>query len=113
MSINRPVSQNQYSAQDVINSSLDQDFGVSVVEMLGFDGTNLQRQITPNTATKITTSGSIVYVGIAPPGTAQATAGWQAKKIDSTDANNVVITWADGDTNFDNVATDLSGLSYS
>jgi len=39
------------------------------------------------------------------------TAAWQARKIDTS--SGVVITWADGDANFDNVATDLTSLSYS
>lgn len=62
-------------------------------------------------AMKVTTSGSITYMGVAKPGTAQSSALWQARKIDST--TDTVITWADGDTLFDNVATDLTSLTYS
>ena len=65
----------------------------------------------PPQATKITTSGLITYVATAAPGTAQSSAAWQVKKIDET--SGMVITWADGDANFDNVATDLAALSYS
>lgn len=61
-------------------------------------------------ATKITVSGSITYVGLAAVGTAQSTAAWQCKKIDET--SGVVITWADSNANFDNVATDLTSLTY-
>jgi len=62
-------------------------------------------------ASKITVVGSVTYIAIAAPGTAQATAKWQVKKIDET--TGVVITWADGNGKFDNKATDLTALSYS
>jgi len=63
-------------------------------------------------AQKITTVGDDTYIALAPAGTAEATAGWRAYKA-STSGTTTTITWADGDTNFDNVATDLTALSYS
>lgn len=99
------------SEQTMQNHSFDSDFGVSVSESLGYDGQNLQRLNADAMATKITTSGSVTYIAIAAPGTAESTAKWQAKKVDST--TGVVITWADGNANFDNVATDLTALTYS
>ena len=62
-------------------------------------------------ATKITVSGAVTYIGEAVTGTAQATAAWRCQKIDTT--TGTVITWADGNGNFDNVATDLTTLTYS
>lgn len=62
-------------------------------------------------ATKITTVGDVTYIANAPAGSAESAAVWQAKKINAADG--VVITWANGDTKFDNVATDLTALSYS
>ena len=62
-------------------------------------------------AMKVTTSGSITYIGIAKVGSSEASAVWQCKKIDTT--TGVVITWADGDSRFDNVASDLTALTYS
>lgn len=86
--------------------------GIMIVSNLGVDGSdNLQRPIAPCLATKITESGSITYVAKAAPGTAQATAKWQCMKIDET--TGMVITWADGNSNFDNAATDLTSLTYS
>lgn len=64
-------------------------------------------------SSKITTVGSITYVGVAPCGTAQSAALWQCKKVDSSVLGTTVITWADGNANFDNIATDLTSLSYS
>lgn len=66
---------------------------------------------TSSYAQKVTTSGSVTYVAIAVPGTAQSAAAWQVKKIDDT--TGTITTWADGDANFDNIATDLTALTYS
>jgi len=62
-------------------------------------------------ALRLTTVGSIDYVGEADTGTATSSALWRAKKVDST--SGIIITWADGNANFDNVATDLTALTYS
>jgi ABC-type Zn uptake system ZnuABC Zn-binding protein ZnuA len=61
-------------------------------------------------ATKVTVVGAVTYSAKAPAGTLQSEAKWQVKKIDET--TGIVITWADGNTNFDNIATNLSALSY-
>lgn len=62
-------------------------------------------------ATKITVAGTISYIAKAEPGTLYSTAAWQVQKVDETDGT--IITWADGNANFDNTATDLTALSYS
>lgn len=62
-------------------------------------------------AIKITEVGSVTYIAYANPGTAESAASWQALKLDSS--SGIRITWADSNTNFDNVATDLTALSYS
>ena len=62
-------------------------------------------------AMKVTTSGTVTYLALAKPGTTESSALWQARKIDAT--TGAVITWADGDTLFNNVATDLTALTYS
>ncbi len=67
--------------------------------------------LTTNYNTKITESGNYTYVAKAVIGSAQASAVWQAFRIDET--SGMVILWADGNDNFDNVATDLTALSYS
>lgn len=108
---NRPASQNKYPEQYMQNISFDEDFGVNAVETLGYDGQALQRSLADAMAVKVTTSGDITYIGLAAAGTAEATAKWQARKINAS--SGVVITFADGNANFDNVATDLTALSYS
>lgn len=62
-------------------------------------------------AMKVTTSGTVTYLALAKPGTSESSALWQARKIDAT--SGAVITWADGNTNFDNSASDLTALTYS
>jgi len=60
-------------------------------------------------ARQIMVSGTDTYIAIAVAGSATSAAVWRAYKVDSDGSK----TWADGDTNFDNVATSLSGLTYS
>jgi len=64
-----------------------------------------------NYATKITESGSYTYIAWANPGSLEGTACWKVMRID--DSTGMVITWADGDTKFNNKATDLTTLTYS
>jgi hypothetical protein len=110
MPITKP-SQAKHSEQNILNDSFDEEAGVSTIQPLGFDGVNIQRMTADALALKVTVDGTVTYLGISAPGTAQATAKWQCKKIDAT--TGTIITWADGDANFDNVATDLTSLSYS
>lgn len=98
--------------QAILNSSFNPDTGLLQVESLGYDGVGSRVNTSPITATKITTVGEVTYIAKAAPGTAQATAKWQCKKIDATDPNNIIFTWA-GNGGFNQVATDLTSLSYS
>jgi len=108
---NRPLSQTKYTEQNMGNTSFDEDFGVNTVEALGYDGQGLQRLNADNMAVKVTVSGTVTYLGLAQPGTAETTAKWQARKINTS--SGVVVTYADGNSNFDNVVTDLTALTYS
>lgn len=115
-----PLTNN--TEQELSNLSWDKDFNVAVVEMLGYDSStsSLRRVIvdpngafataTSNLAVKMTISGTSTYIAKAAPASTQASAVWQVKKIDSS--SGIIITWADGNANFDNVATDLTSLTY-
>lgn len=59
-----------------------------------------------------TEAGGISYVGEADPGTATAAAAWRIKKLIET-GPDVAVTWADGDSDFDNVWDNRASLSYS
>lgn len=100
------------SVQEALNRSFDWDFHKLYVEPVDSDGTNALRQTSKLVAVKITTSGTDTYVGKAPIGTAQSAAAWQAKKI-AVSGSDTTITWAGGTANFNQVATDLTALSYS
>lgn len=56
-------------------------------------------------------SSTITYVGFAVPGTATSAASWAIKRLDST--SGLVVLWADGNSNFDNIWDDRASLSYS
>jgi len=60
---------------------------------------------------KITESGVYTYIAKAPVGTAQSSAAWQAFRLDET--SGMILLYADGNDNFDNVATDLTSLTYA
>jgi len=61
-------------------------------------------------AIKITESGNYTYIGKAPAGSAQASAVWQIFRIDET--IGLVILWCDGDSLFNNIASDMTILNY-
>lgn len=106
------VNPHVHTDQEILNSSFDETTGVLGVLPLEYDpsGATL-RKVTDNLATKVTESGLVTYVAEATPGSSQASSVWRVQKIDET--TGAVITWADGNTNFDNVATDLTALTYS
>lgn len=106
---------NAYTEQEVLNFGLDVEEinpPTSIRGQLEYTGSGWVRKGSGLVSKKITVSGTTVYVACAPIGTAQASATWQAKKI-ATSGNDTTITWADGNANFDNVATDLTALTYS
>lgn len=51
------------------------------------------------------------YLGTAPVGSAKSAAVWRIRKIDQT--TGLDDTWADGDSNYDNIWDNRSGLTYS
>lgn len=63
-------------------------------------------------AKKITVIGTTTYIAAAPIGSLQSSAVWQVKKI-AVSGSDTIITWADGNNNFDNIATDLTILNYT
>lgn len=50
------------------------------------------------------------YIAEAIPGTLANSAAWRVKKIVTATGTT---TWADGNSNFDNIATNLTGLTYA
>lgn len=63
-------------------------------------------------ATRVDTSASpLIYLGLAAPGSASSAAVWQVTRFDTT--VGVIQTYADGNTNFDNIWDNRASLSYS
>lgn len=56
-------------------------------------------------------SATILYVGKAAAGSSAGSAAWSIQRIDTS--SGTVITWADGNTNEDNVWNNRASLSYS
>jgi hypothetical protein len=102
------------SEQAILNLSSDDTVSprTLVFGLLEWNGSGYSRKISGVLAKKITISGTTTYVASGPIGVSQNLPVWQAKKI-STSGADTIITWADGDSNFDNLATDLTALSYS
>ena len=116
------------TSQYIDNESFDETYEQAAVEILteNAGGTALERQKTiateetlqavetavkKETATRIVISGTDIYVGKAAIASATNAAVWQVKKIDT--ASDVIITWADGNSNYDNLFTNPAGLSFS
>jgi hypothetical protein len=57
-------------------------------------------------------TASVTYIGNAKIASATSAAVWQIKKIDES-GSVITVTWADGNSNFDNVWNDRLSLSYS
>ena len=104
-------TQVKYTEQNVLNNIYESALKAIVVLNAGYTGSGTQLPIADSMAVKITESGTTTYIGIAAPGTAQSASTWQCKKID--ESSGMVLTWADGNADFDNVATDLTALTYS
>ena len=98
------------------NTSFDEDFGVNAVELLGYDGKNLQRINASNLSLQIDYSGGSnpIYIGIASPGTATSENKWQIKKLTFDGNNNITsIAYAGGAPDFNQIYDDRASLSYS
>jgi hypothetical protein len=54
----------------------------------------------------------IAYLGEAIVGTSSASALWRIRKLDSSNLD-LVVTWADGDSDFNNIWDDRISLTYS
>ena len=69
-----------------------------------------------NYATQIddVSTTSVTYIGKAGVGSSTSSAVWQIQKVDESGSPiTSVITWADGNANFDNVWTNRTSLTYN
>lgn len=109
-----------HSEQELQNQSWDALFDVSVTESLEYipagatDPATLIRPLSSNVAIRLddVTTANVTYVGKARAGEGTDGAVWQVQKVHDSSAG-LIITWADGDTNFDNVWDDRAALTYA
>ena len=100
--------------QYIFNSSFDKQTGLQMFEQADVDNQgNPPYRVSDNGALIVdtTTTANTIYIGKAGVGTATSAAGWQVKKIDTT--NGAAITWGSGSTGFNQVWDNRAGLSYS
>ena len=73
--------------------------------------------IDPALAKYIEEAGNKIWIAEAAPGTVLASATWRIKEIEEIDSGSLITTsikWADGNSNFDNIATPpLSAHTFS
>ena len=55
-------------------------------------------------------NADVSYAGKAPAGSSNSEAKWQIKKIDET--SGIAITYANGNTNFNNIFDNRENLTY-
>lgn len=100
----KPPIKIKYSQQEIMNQSFDEDYGLSVVELAGFDGVNSQRINASNLNIQIEydASNNPIYLGFAAPGALTTDAKWQIRYLTYDVSNNITsMTYASGTPNFD------------
>ena len=109
MAVTRNRSDIVLSEQTLLKRSIDDEFEILAVELLGYDGNSLVRQAADEQQIKSVQSGDYYYFCFAPVGTAEATAAWKCFRVDSIGKK----VYADGNADYDNAASDPSALTYT
>lgn len=109
MAIKRTYNDVVRSEQTLLKRSIDDEFEILAVEGLGYDGYALQRLNADNLQIKAVESGDYTYFCFAAPGTPEATAKWRVIRLHSSGS----VMYADGNSNYDNAATDPTALTYT
>jgi hypothetical protein len=106
MSNARPFT--KYTEQHVLNGGYDEEFDLQAVQQLGYDGQNMVRQRADAAAIRYDPAG---YIGYAAAGTLPSEAKWQIIQLDTS--SGVVMTYANGSANYDQIWDDRASLAYS
>jgi hypothetical protein len=103
----------QRPATDYINVRLTD--GTKFIDRIGRGGGVVSAGAQPdkNYAIVKKVVGLIKYVATALPGSGTADAVWRVMKVDNSVTGQSLITWADGNDLFDNIASDIESLVYS
>lgn len=95
----------KYNAPLSVGTSEDISVSPNVLRRVEYDGPYALRVAVDSGDSNVT------YVGKAAPGSLTSTQTWRIQKIDET--SGTIITWADGDTDYDNEWDERENLSYS
>jgi hypothetical protein len=98
------IAKTKYTSQYIDNLSFDDELKVSMVEIIGSDGSTVGEK-----ANRIAIVGNYIYEGNALPGSDTSQALWQISRFDKV---NLVTLWADGNTSSDNIWDDYLSLTY-
>lgn len=96
--------------------NLEHHSGLRAKKVIPFvnDGTgNAVMQITKSLAIRYVVDSAVsttFYLGKAAPGTLTSAANWQIMKIST--ASGTITTWADGNSDFDNIWDNRQSLTY-
>jgi hypothetical protein len=63
-------------------------------------------------AIQLDDTGGTTYIGEASPGSLTSASAWRIKRVVETGPDSV-ITWADGDSDFDNIWDNRLSLTYT
>lgn len=97
----------------VRNNTADQEKKVDAEKLL-VGGLEIfrYRMALPAPAMRYRVVGSAIYIGEAPPGTADSTVGWRIKKL-LTSGSDFDILWANGTSDYVHVWNNWNLLTYS
>ena len=102
----------KYTEQHILNAGFDEKYEQQTVEMLveneAGDALVRQKRIGDYTG-RIYSAGGYYYIADALPGSDTSVSVWRMSRIDSS-GNEL---FADGDSDFDNVADDYLTISYT
>lgn len=94
-----------------VSGKLSQDVNVTNITLSANDDSMEVRDLAMKVAVD-EVSTTLTYVGEAATGTPTASALWRIKRLTQT-GTVLLIEWADGNGNFDNVFDNRSALAYS
>lgn len=109
MAVNSTKQPDMYTERHIANMGFDPELQIPITGLVGFDGQGLSRNLSETVQIVGANDATYDYFAFSRPGTATASPKWMAFRVDTYGS----LQYADGNASFDNVATDLTALSYS
>lgn len=98
-----------YSTRHIENMGFDPELQIPTRALVGFDGQGLSRNLSDTVQIVGDSDATYDYFAFSKVGTDTTESKWMVFRVDT----NGSLQYADGDTNFDNTAADISALTYS